>query len=216
MARKKDSDEAPPLNLVPIMNLVLILIPLLLLSVVFLEITVINVTMPQRTLAAQQNPNQEPPQRLQLIISKEGFWLLKGDRPMPTIEACVGRGSQQVTVCLKNPDAQEMVDRFDWLSLYNLLMEMKADPHWSEHQQIEIVAGADINFGVLVKAMDVTRFQRVSASDPADAKSGKIFASIEEMNDSQVVIREITTDSGPAREPLGLFPLVVLGLPSTQ
>jgi biopolymer transport protein ExbD len=215
MPRARRPEEATEdLNLVPIMNLVLILIPLLLLSVVFLEITVINVTMPQRSVGP---PKDGPlPQRLQLIISKEGFWLMNGDRPIPTIDVCQGRGSQQVTICLKNPDAQEPVDKYDWLSLYNLLMGLKADPHWSEHEQLEIVAGADITFGVLVKAMDATRYQRVPASDPVDAKAGKTFASIEDLNDSHVVMHEKRTDEGMAREPLGLFPLVVLGLPTTQ
>lgn len=201
-------------NLTPLMNLVLILIPLLLLSVVFLEISVINVTMPQKSLGPPNNSG-EPPKRLQLMISKEGFWIIKGDRAMPTIPECVGRGAQ-VTICLKEPEAQEAVQRYNWLSLYNTLVQLKQEQHWNEHEQIELVAGADISFAIMVKAMDVTRFQRVAAGIE-DAAKGSTFSNVEEFNDSSVVRvegkDEETGETG--LRPLGLFPLVVLGLPTT-
>lgn len=216
MARRgqREEEEESELDLVPIMNLVLILIPLLLLSVVFLEITVINVTMPQKSIGP---PNQsgEPPKRLQLMVSKEGFWLIKGDQAMPPIPKCAGQGGQNVTICLSSPDATELVERYDWLELYNTLMKLKSEAQWNDHEQIEIVAGSDIPFGVLVKAMDVSRFQR--AVEAEGATEGTTFGSAEELASSHYVRVDVTDEeSGPAKKPLGLFPLVVLGLPTTQ
>ncbi len=215
MARFKKEEESNELSLVPILNLVLILIPLLLLSVVFLEITVINVTMPQRSAGAAP-PSGEPPKRLQIMISREGFWVIKGDRALPPVPECTGRGGQQVTVCLLEPDAELEVEKYNWLALYNTLIELKADPQWAEHEQVELVAGPDIPFGVLVKAMDVTRYQLV-APDMDDAIKGSSFTSVDEMNSAIAVrVESIDPDSGvSAVRPLGLFPLVVLGLPTT-
>ena len=215
MSKVREEQDFGDLDLIPIMNLVLILIPLLLLSVVFLEITVINVTMPQKSLGAAANAG-EPPKRLQLMVSKEGFWIIQGERAMPTIPECQGRGSQ-VTICLRDAEAKEPIDRYDWLMLYNTLLSIKGDAMWSDHEQLEVVAGADISFGVIVKAMDTSRFQRVPPGNE-DASKGTSFSKPEDLYDSTVVQIEGTDEETGATglRSLGLFPLVVLGLPTTQ
>ena len=212
MPRRVIQEENNDLNLVPIMNLVLILIPLLLLSIVFMEITVINVTMPQKSFG-RPNADGEEPKRLQVIISKNGFFVMKGDQAMPPIPSCA---SKEVTICLADATAQEPVEKYDWLALYNLLMELKADDYWKDHEQIELVAGPDITYGVLVKAMDVSRYQRVN-SESADAVKGTPFSDLGVFWGSKIVRVEAKgEDDQIGLAPVGLFPLVVLGLPTTR
>lgn len=223
MPKPRPPEEESDLDLVPIMNLVLILIPLLLLSVVFLEITVINVTMPQKSIGSAATDG-DPPKRLQVMVSKEGFWIIHDPTLKP--EPPATPGCEKMTVCLKDKTADPpTVESYDWVTLYNELMKLKSDPSWADHETVEIVAGSDIPFGTLVKTMDVTRFQRVAAGGggglEGDASKGEAnfdANSTDGFNSSEVVFvdakDEETGEVG--KRPLGLFPLVVLGVPSAQ
>ncbi len=203
-------EEAEGLNLTPIMNMVLVLIPLMLLNVVFMTITVIEVTMPQRAAGAAQN-NGEPPKRLQLFISKQGFTIMEGTSIQVAKNGCPEGGP---TICLSNPEAELDTDKHDWLSLYNALMEIKMKPDWQDHEQIEIVADSSVNFGVLVKAMDISRYQLVGAGKD-DAVKGEVFNSVGELNESRMVMADGMDENGNSvKMGLGMFPVVVLGLPT--
>ena len=72
MARnKRDStDEIKELDLTPIMNMVVILIPLLLLSMVFLEVGVINITAPKLSVGPSTPTEIEEPDPLGLDRDK--------------------------------------------------------------------------------------------------------------------------------------------------
>ena len=197
-------EEAENLNLTPIMNMVLVLIPLMLLNVVFMTISVIDVTMPQRSAGIAQNG--EPPKRLQLFISKQGFTIVKGATTLPAISGCPEGGP---AICPNEPSASNETDKQNWLELYNTLVGIKQEPDWQDHETVEIVGDSSIEFGVLVKAMDIARYQRVPHSD-STALKGKALASKEELNESRIVMTEVT--GGKAN--LGMFPVVVLGLPT--
>ena len=99
--------EATDLDLTPIMNMVMVLIPMMLLSVVFTAIHVIDVTMPQRSAGAAQN-NGEPPKRLQLFISKQGFTIVEGMTTLPARgnrpRSADGRRSRIRTHCRNGSD----------------------------------------------------------------------------------------------------------------
>lgn len=211
MAKKHVIPEPDELNLTPIMNIVLVLIPLMLLSVVFMVITVIDVTMPQRSAGAAQN-NGEPPKRLQVFVSKQGFTIVKTMESLSAIEGCPSDGP---TICLTNPEAEFETDRHNWLALYNKLFEIKQDPEWAAHEQVEIVADSTVTFAVLVRTMDVTRFQLVTKDEFETATKGRILRDVAELNDSSTVIAETQDASGNfAKTALGLFPVVILGLPT--
>ncbi len=202
-------EEAEGLNLTPIMNMVLVLIPLMLLNVVFMTITVIDVTMPQRSAGVAQNG--EPPKRLQLFISNQGFTIVKGQMTMPAESNCPEGGP---TICTNNPNGEYSTDKHNWLSLYNHLIEIKQEPDWQDHDTIEIVADSQAEFGVLVKAMDIARFQRVPR-DERTALKGKVLSSEDELNHALVVMTDVKDETGAtAKAGLGMFPVVVLGLPT--
>lgn len=207
MAKKKIED-APGLDLTPIMNMVLVLIPLMLLNVVFMEITIIDVTMPQRSAGAAMN-NGEPPKSLQLFVSKQGFTIVENGVPMPAIENCAADGP---TICLNDKDDELDVANYRWLALYNTLFDIKSKADWTDHETITIVADSAVNFGVLVKAMDVSRYQLVPKSEWGSATKGKRFENEAAFNDSTTVF--LTKDG--VKTPLSLFPLVVLGMPTVS
>lgn len=202
--------EAEDLNLTPIMNCVLVLIPLMLLNVVFMKISIIDVTMPQRSAGAAQTSG-DPPLRLQLFISQQGFTVVKGQETLSPRGDC----NDGPTICLAHPDAELATDRQDWLELYNTLLEIKSDPVWQDHDTIEIVGDSSINYGTLVKTMDIARNQLVPAAEGDTAIKGKKLNSIEELNEARVPMKSDTDDQGnPVKVPVAMFPTVVLGLPT--
>ena len=206
--------EAEDLSLTPIMNIVLVLIPLMLLNVVFMTISVINVTMPQRSAGSAQNG--EPPKRLQLFISQQGFTVVENMGALPAIEGCPAGGP---TICtLKDeidPDREVETDRYNWLKLYNTLLELKQKSDWQDHEQIEIVPDQSVNFGVLVKAMDIARNQRVTRGEYETAIKGKQLLSNDELNDSlPPMVDGVDAEGNAGKMALVMFPNVILGLPT--
>ncbi len=212
MARFAREEPNTELDLTPIMNMVLVLIPLMLLSVVFITITVINVSMPQRSAGLSQNDG-EPPLRLRLSISNEGFWVIAGEQQLEPIEKCKGKG--EVTVCMLNEEAELPVERYDWMALYNELMKIKQRPEWADHAQIEINASADTPLAVIIKALDVSRFQLVPRADYETATKGKLITAQADFDEAQAVQVTVTDENGAQKKTsLDLFPLVILGMPS--
>jgi biopolymer transport protein ExbD len=198
--------EATDLDLTPIMNMVMVLIPMMLLSVVFTAIHVIDVTMPQRSAGAAQN-NGDPPKRLQLFISKQGFTIIDGMSPIPAIQGCPTGGP---TICPNHPDEEIETNRHNWTELYNKLLEIKQQPDWNEHLQIEIVADSAINFGVLVKAMDISRYQLIPRDSESHGKGQKL-------DDNTIkYAKAVTKEGGSSEEYVDLFPIVILGMPTVS
>jgi hypothetical protein len=207
---KKSVPDAQDLDLTPIMNMVMVLIPMVMLNVVFTAITVIDVTMPQRSAGSAQQDG-EPPKRIQLFITKQGFTIVQGIMTLSSTDPNCKSGQ---TICLaENADSAGIeTDKYDWLALYNRLMDIKGDDGYEDHEQIEIVADSTINFGVLVKAMDISRFQLKKKSE-ADKKTGSTFASVEELNDSTPVMENVEANAVAAKP---LFPVVILGMPTVS
>lgn len=81
MARKSRYDAGPPseLNLIPVMNMVMVIIPLLLLMIVFVKTGVIDVGAPrnaQSTTPEQEQQEEETPiPQVLIYIGNDGFWV---------------------------------------------------------------------------------------------------------------------------------------------
>ena len=76
MARKKIKEEVPEPNLVPVMNLVMLLIPFLLMASAFFEVAIINVSAPK--VASGPSPDDQPKDdkpklNLTVVVSDAGF-----------------------------------------------------------------------------------------------------------------------------------------------
>lgn len=208
MAGKRDSDEETELNLTPMLNMVLILIPLLLLSVVFMEITIIKISMAQQAQGVPQEEPEEPPKRLQLWISKDGFAIYKNGEPVPPISGCEGR-TGGMTICNLSGVAEDERDvkKYDWRGLYNELIRIKTEQGFMEHRRLEIVAGSEITFDVIVKAMDHARTQR---STDGQGEQGVVLNSEAEYLDA----KPLYSGEGTEKVTVPLFDTIVLGMPS--
>ncbi|CAN0435613.1 unnamed protein product, partial [Laminaria digitata] len=145
--RTPASEEEQDLNLAPIMNMVVILIPLLLLSVVFVSVSVINVNSPSLAPGKQSDDVGEEPEKLTVSIASGGFYVATRAGNMAPLVGCPKDGP---TICLIEPGAdtreefsrarallergdseqgsailEDAVGMYDWRQLYNTLADLK-------------------------------------------------------------------------------------------
>lgn len=187
MSRKEEvSKEIPELNLGPIMNMVVILIPLLLLSVVFTEVGVINITAPKMAMGPSTEAppeNQEEPVNLTVSIDEMGLRIIAKNQQIPPVAGCpTGEGA--VTVCLQDQTAnvtqafadavanlkgddvqkktgtEEMkktVNLYNWRELYNQLSILK--DKYPDETVINVSAVPTMPYSAIVRLMDVSRYK---------------------------------------------------------
>ena len=154
--------EAEPLNLVPIMNLVTILIPFLLLAMKSFELSVIDTTVPS------MSPNNAPPSdidkpkqlMLKLSISKKGLRILGADEILIDEKAASGTDDDGIFMPCAN-DTCTNRDSYPWKDARANLLKIKThEDVWcrpKDTDTIILVPDANIKYAVLVDAMDVTR-----------------------------------------------------------
>jgi len=178
--RRGGSGGDQELNLVPFMNMVVILIPLLLLSVVFLKVGVINITSPKLSVgppSEKKEPDDEKPLNLTVAVADNGFRIGATGAILPPQKACPSDGP---TVCLaddsidvdakvKEARAQfdngntaqgitlleEAASAYDWMELYNQLMKIKKE--YPDETVVKISGDPDIPYELIVQTMDVVR-----------------------------------------------------------
>jgi biopolymer transport protein ExbD len=181
MPPKRPAEKDPELDLTPIMNMVIILIPLLLLSLVFVEVSVINVTAPKLSAGAPQEKKEETvPLNLTVTLSYNGIIVAAEGGTLPPEDGCPAES--QVTLCLKDANANvkdkfeqarrkiadgdvlggepilnEALEQYRWRPLYNRLIEIKKK--FPNETVVNIAAEPDMPFGAIIRAMDVTRYK---------------------------------------------------------
>ena len=203
MRRKKGwDDKLEEINLTPIMNMVVILIPLLLLSVVFQQMGVINISSPK---IIGGDTHVDPVERLSLTIgiSTSGFTLTDGrGARLPPVEGCSPQNP--VTICnrsegdvaglldevhalrsaydvtgdknmLGRSDARlgEAVEHFDFRQLYNTLVQLKVK--YPEEKVVTVSADPSVPFELLVSTMDTARYKLQSPRDDGLFDSASTF-----------------------------------------
>ncbi|MED5374480.1 MAG: biopolymer transporter ExbD [Myxococcota bacterium] len=156
--RREHQEE--PLDLVPIMNLVTILIPFLLMSAQFVSLAVIDSTLPaigppQET---QEEPDDEPPLMLSVAVTDQGFTIL-GDNGVVTGEAEEGgeeaaEGEPEPTVpCTERPCTS--VESYDYEELTRMLGLIKDE--YPDDQNVILVPESRVHYEVIVRTMDASR-----------------------------------------------------------
>ena len=146
--RSIPSYEGDPL--IPIMNLVCMLIPLLLYGAVFIRYMTLTVNAPKITSApAQQQPEQNEALNLTVMITDQGFhFKVNPKHRLPWM-------SQATETASAGPDIPKKDDDWDFDELNRKLKEIKEN----HREEPNIILGAedDIEFDVLIKAMDFSR-----------------------------------------------------------
>lgn len=146
MARnRKIQASMPDLNLAPIMNLMVVLIPMLLLSVSFIEIVILETTLPVYSDYKQQIEEQKaekPKLGLSIVIKDDGFTL-------------AGQGG-----ILKQADGSSNIPKlsdgtYDYLTLSNVLLKIKEE--YPDEWSVILVPEYDTKFEIIVLTMDAAR-----------------------------------------------------------
>lgn len=187
MARRGrgSDDEDGELDLVPFMNMVVILIPLLLLSVVFLKVGVINITSPKLSVGppSEKKPKKKKkPLNLTVAVDDKGFRIGATGAILPPQQGCPKGGP---TICLADDSInvknkidsaraaaeqggkgakrkgqkilKEASSAYNWMELYNQLMKIKKK--YPDETVVKVSGSPDIPYDFIVTTMDVARYK---------------------------------------------------------
>lgn len=161
MARKRKKHVEPELeaDLIPVMNVMLLLIPALLLAMEVAQFAAIPVVPPMLSATAEKKQEdeekKEKPLDLRVFVANDGYRISAADQ-----QEGAGAGqetdSSAPTIPLKNSSAGvEDFSRYDYAAL-----EAKAKEYKRLHPnelQVKIDAEQDIPFQVLATTMDALR-----------------------------------------------------------
>lgn len=149
--------EEVPLDLVPIMNLVTILIPFLLMSAQFVSFAVIDSTLPAIGPPVETTEeDDEKPLMLSIAITDQGYTVL-GDNGVVTGEAEEGAeegdGTEPTVPCTQRPC--DGVESYNVGELTRLLGLIKDE--YPDDSNVILVPESRINYEILVATMDASR-----------------------------------------------------------
>lgn len=198
MARKKKGfvPAEGDLNLAPLLDMVMNLIPMVLLMVQFTERSVSPVEAASSSSAPSTSDGEETerPPRLMISISSDGFRIADffGSPEFAKFSEPIGRcagapnanpGAMPATVCLRDgatPAAGEY-GSLDYAGLYNRLVQIRLQPEWRELYSVPenglilLSAEPDVPAAAMIQTMDLTRYflnpgggENVSLANPLD------------------------------------------------
>ncbi len=167
MARKKSKfvEEVEDINLIPIMNLVLCLIPLVLFKTQLVKIGMVNVSAPKVGPASTKQPEEDKdkkPLGLTVALSKEGFLLKATGADLSAVFEGQGDASG-VKIPMKTEDYSkkdgdvEKVTTYDYIDLYKKLLRLRE--MYEDDKLLTLTAEPELEFKYLIRTMDVVRYQ---------------------------------------------------------
>ncbi len=172
--KKKTFDTSiEDINLVPIMNMVMCLIPMVLLGMSLIKIGVVNVNAPKFGMgAATPDNSDEKPLNLTIAIAADGYRLtasgadinsLMGLPPIDPLDPAAAAAAAAA-----GPTIPKKGDSYDYISLYNKLVAIKKQ--FPNESVVNLTAERDTHFKYLIGAMDVMRVQlEADAYDDMDS-----------------------------------------------
>jgi biopolymer transport protein ExbD len=158
MAKTRLSDATFDLNLAPILDIIVSIVPLLLLSIAFVQVKMIDSSVPQVVAEAAQRANEKSPPTVTLKVSKtKGFvFEVAKDGNAPT---------SPVLVPNKN-------NTWDLEGLHAAAFTLKEKN--AEVFRVDLAPEADVNLNDLVVVMDKLRrtpeSKKVAFVDPASGQ----------------------------------------------
>jgi len=180
VSKERQMPEEEPLNLVPIMNLVTILIPVLLMAIKSLELSVIDTTLPAIGGAPSEDNalNDKPPLALKMAITNKGVRLLGADEylyPGGRPQAAAGQEGPPDIPCKSNGVCTGLED-YDWNSLSQKLFDIKekAKAEDRDSDSVVLLSESNIRYEILIGAMDASRAYKAS-----DGQKSKLFPAVQ-------------------------------------
>lgn len=151
MRRQVDLAAGPDLDLVPLLNIVVCLVPLVLLGTTLIKVGIIETEAPRFCQGCSINPSDSPPLGLKIHLGQSGM-------------VVAAQGEDRLR------DTPVQLATEDFAGLYRLLDEAKA--RHPDETLVQLSADPGMPYRALVRVMDVTR-NRLSGSvtDAADLAS---------------------------------------------
>jgi biopolymer transport protein ExbD len=151
------------LNITPVMNLMVVLIPLLLLGVEMVKLSIVEIDLPPASAGAGKNANENNPEKekekklgLKIAILSEGISLATASAVMS------GEQGEGPTVPVQT-DGEQNLDL-----LKEKLVELKkaiAEKGFKDQNTAIITAGKDIEYQVIIHILDVIQSYKDDAGD---------------------------------------------------
>ena len=138
--RRKGIPKMGDLNLAPMMNLMVTLIPLLLLSASFMELVVLNTSLP--IYGSVGEPEEKPRLGLTIAITDRGF-VIAGQGGLLKVE-------EKDNIIGRTPRGD-----YDYITLSEKLFEIKNS--FPDEQSVIIVPEAGTKFEAIISTMDASR-----------------------------------------------------------
>ncbi len=177
-SRKKGiNDKLEDLNLVPIMNLVVCLIPMVLLGTALVKVGVINVNAPNFGMgkASEEKEDEKKPLNLTLLMGEKGL-MIKASIPLSAIiKPTDGVEVSESGITIREKEPFKLVDvevgknetvkkpfyHYNYPVLYSLLAQIKDGVKDQYPKDTVIKLGVDANIPVkhIIEAMDSIRFR---------------------------------------------------------
>lgn len=157
LKRSRSQDATFDLNLAPILDIIVSVVPLLLLSIAFVQVKMIDTSVPQVVAEAMQRANDKSPTTVALKVSKKRGFVFEVTKNGKMTPVSVGNKGQ------------------DWdlemLSATALTIK-KQNP---EVFRVDMSPEADVNLDELVVVMDKIRrtpdTQKIAFVDPSNGQS---------------------------------------------
>ncbi len=147
-SRKGGNWETKDLNLIPIMNLFIVVIPMLLTIIVMTQMAMIEISLPTQA-GAGDNQNGEDaadkPQAKLLVITPEGFEIFTPG----------GEDEDGIQLPILNPEATEAIQMYDFYRLDQEIAKIREDNESLE--AIGIMPDPRVTFETLLMTIDVAK-----------------------------------------------------------
>jgi biopolymer transport protein ExbD len=140
LGKGRRKQEDPELEMTPVMNIFMVLIPFLLLTAVFVRIAVLQVSLP--TGSGGGGGGSAPPQNtvlVILVITEDGKFQLQTTASQTQFDALYSLGE----------------NKYDFEGLVNQLKRLKTDLPWVE--ELILRPEENVKYEIVVKVMDRCR-----------------------------------------------------------
>lgn len=135
--------EPPELNITAFMNLMVVLVPFLLISAVFSQLTILELNLPPDAKSKLNQQTQKKVRNFEVIVRKDSL----------VVADTIGG----VLTTIKNTKGEH-----DFSKLSDYLIKLKS--RFPKKQNISILLEPDIDYDLLIKAMDTVRVVKVVES----------------------------------------------------
>ncbi len=139
-SRRLSKKEPKDLNLIPIMNLFIVIIPMLMTIMVSVHLAMIEITLPKTTTQKIIEESEvEPPPRIILAIFPDRFELVAGEEELLTI----------------NKIMTFDVESYDYVKLDSEIAKLKE--RYDDQNTVDILPDPKVQFDTLLRSIDICK-----------------------------------------------------------